>query len=170
MDRRFWVGMLKDWGIAIAVATAVFVGWNLLRPSTPRSGQAPDFTLADLDGAFVTLSELQGRVVVLNFWATWCGPCRAEIPEVTAFAHAHPEVTVLGISVDEGLSTKAVGTYAMRLKVGYPVLHDPRGVASDPYRVSVLPTTIVVDAAGDISATHTGALDRRALERLVFPE
>ena len=168
MDRRFWVGMLKDWGIAIAVATAVFVGWNALRPQPPRSGLAPDFTLSDLDGALVTLSDLQGQLVVLNFWATWCGPCRAEIPELTAFSREHPDVVVLGISVDEGMSTKGVGAYATRLKVGYPVLHDPRGVASDPYGVSVLPTTVVVDAQGDIHATHVGALDRLSLERLVF--
>ncbi len=168
MDRGFWRGLIKDWGIALAVAVVVFVGWSLLRPSVPSSGSAPIFTLKDLDGAEVRLADLQGAVVVLNFWATWCGPCRAEIPELSAFAQAHPDVILLGISVDERLTAPAVKRHAERLGVTYRVLHDPNGDASDLYRVHTLPTTVVIDAEGNIQATHMGTVTKRGLERMVF--
>jgi len=168
MDRRFLVGMMKDWGIALGVAALVFVGWNLSRPSTPTSGLAPDFTLSALDGTNYTLSDLRGKPVVLNFWATWCGPCRAEIPQLSAFHDAHPDVVLLGISVDERLSTSGIGKIAQRLGISYEVLHDPRGVATGAYKVDVLPTTIVVDPKGEIRATHIGAMDQSNLEKLVL--
>lgn len=168
MDRKFWIGMAKDWGIAIGVAALVFALWTVMAPRAPTQGQAPDFTLTDLNGDEVTLSELQGQVVVLNFWATWCGPCRAEIPHLSSFQEQHQDVKVVGISLDEGMSAAAVKRIGERLGITYAMLHDPRGVASDPYRVSVLPTTYVVDASGSIQAGHVGAVSVEDLEHLVF--
>ena len=82
--------------LVLAVATTIF--GRLRAPS--QQGTAADFTLPDLQGQPVSLSDLRGREVVLNFWATWCGPCRAELPMLAAWARAHPEVVVLGISAD----------------------------------------------------------------------
>lgn len=166
MDRTFWLGLARDWGIAIAVAAGAFVLWKLVAPSPPTQGPAPDFTLETTEGETLTLSELQGQVVVLNFWATWCGPCRAEIPELARFHAQHPEVELLGISVDEDLSEASVAKIGQRLGITYPVLHDPTGVASGPYRVSTLPTTFVVDEQGQIIGRRIGAVDEATLEEL----
>jgi len=168
MDRRFLLGLARDWGIALVVAAAVFVAWNLLRPHPPSSGPAPDFTLVDTNDAPLTLSSLRGDIVVLNFWATWCGPCRAEIPELERFHETHPEVHLIGVSVDERLPRKAVAGIARRWGISYPILHDPAGVASNPYKVDTLPTTFVIDGSGAIRAARVGPVTVKTLERMVF--
>ena len=169
VDWVFVKGMLRDWGIALGLAAVVLGGWRLLATSSHVSaGAAPDFTLTDLDGNEVKLSDLEGQKVVLNFWATWCGPCRSEIPELAAFQAAHPDVKLLGISVDERLSAEGVARVAERLGARYPILHDPYGAAGTPYGVNTLPTTFVVDEGGDIVDTRVGAVSQRGLERMVF--
>ena len=96
MDRSFLAGVARDWGIALILAVVVFVAWQLFRGGGPGLGEeAPDFTLRTLDGESITLSELEGQTVVLNFWATWCGPCKAEIPELSAFQRDNPDVKLV---------------------------------------------------------------------------
>lgn len=168
LDRPFFTGLLRDWGVALLVAAVVFVGWSFLAPRPPSEGEAPEISLVDFDGNPWTLSELRGKTVVLNFWATWCGPCVGEIPEFSKFQAEHPDVVVVGISVDEKLSAKGVQAAARRLGILYTVLHDKLGVASEPYRVNVLPTTFVIGADGGIDAMHQGTLSKATLEHMVF--
>lgn len=171
MDRALLTGMLKDWLLAAVIVVAVFVVWNLLSAKPPASGgDAPDIVLVDEVLGEWKLSEQTGQPVVVNFWATWCGPCRAEIPEIEAFAKAHPDVRVVGISVDERASTAAVKRMAAKLGATYAILHDKDGKASAPYAVRSLPTTFVIDAEGDVHAHWVGAIDQEGLEHLVFEE
>lgn len=157
--------MIRDWGIALLVGFLVFVGADWLANRPPPAGEAPAFTLADLDGATVSLADYRGKTVVLNFWATWCAPCRAEIPELTAYAQENPEVPVLGVVVpsNEGARLKEI---VQRFGPGYPVL-----VADDAveraYRLSVFPTTVVVRPDGSVAVRHEGAVDRAGLAALV---
>ena len=145
---------LKDGAIYLVLAGAVFhfVGqWRA--PDLPD--KAPDFVLNDLEGRPIQLSSLQGRPVILNFWATWCGPCKLEIPSFSSFADSNPGVTVLGIAVDGAAQTLKVA--ARELGITYPVLMGRRSV-QELYGVSTLPTTVVIDPEGKIHSAHTGMM------------
>jgi thiol-disulfide isomerase/thioredoxin len=118
---------------------------------------APDFALPALSGGAVSLSALRGQTVVLNFWATWCGPCRIEIPTFSAFAAAHPDIPVLGIAVDGDPAD--LRRAASQLGISYPVLLADRATLS-AWKVGTLPMTAVIDPAGTISSVHTGLMLR----------
>jgi len=159
---RIWRSV-REWGVTLLLAAVVFhVVGQLRAPDLPDA--APDFTLSVLDGDTVTLSELRGEAVVLNFWAPWCGPCRAEVPQFSRFARSNPEVTVLGIATDG--APAQLRASKKKLGMDYPVLiADPETVAA--YDVSTLPTTVVVDADGRVVTAHAGMLTLPQLELMV---
>ena len=142
---------------------------RLILHKEPKPVEAVEFELED-DGGTASLEDYKGKYILLNFWATWCGPCRAEIPEIERFAKAHPDVRVVGISVDERASTRAVKTMASKLGATYPILHDVEGRASAPYAVRSLPTTFVIDAEGNVHASWVGGIDQKGLEHLVYEQ
>jgi thiol-disulfide isomerase/thioredoxin len=115
----------------------------------------------------IDLASLRGRVVVLDFWATWCGPCNVTSPILDAFAKAHAEegVTVVGISQDN--DPEDVEAWLVRHKVSYVVAHDSTGQAGRTYGVSNLPTLVVVDREGNIRAKRVGVTQRGELERIL---
>lgn len=158
--------MIRDWGAALLVGFLVFVvaDWVASGPRPPL-GQAPDFQLQDLAGGTATLAEYRGRTVVLNFWATWCAPCRAEIPELTAWAAANPEVPVVGVVVPSNEGDR-LAMIVERFRPGYRILVADEATQR-AYGVSVFPTTVVVGPDGQILARHEGGLDRAGVERLV---
>lgn len=146
-----WVG-----GIVLAIGGFFLV--QELRPApevkASSDGLAPDFALATPDGRTIRLSELRGKPVVINFWATWCGPCRIEMPSFASFALAHPDVAVLGVAVDSGDAAR-LALEKKKLDIPYEVLIADPGVTRD-YGVSSLPTTIVVDETGRIVRAQSG--------------
>lgn len=167
MDRAAWMELVKDWALALGIMAAVLVGWRLMQPDELTGGDAPPLVLPMPDGDTWDLAAQGADVVVVNFWATWCGPCRQEIPELTAFAASHPEVALVGVSVDEAFNTEALGTAARRLGVRYPVAHDRSGAVARAWGVTSYPTTFVLDAHRHVVARHLGTLDRIALRQLV---
>jgi thiol-disulfide isomerase/thioredoxin len=118
-------------------------------------GEAPAFRLATLDGEQVALEDFRGKTVVLNFWATWCGPCRVEIPSFSKFAREHPDIPVLGIAVDGRADDLRVA--AKKLGIEYPVLVGTRDVVS-AYGASTVPTTVVVGPDGSVKTAHVGVM------------
>ena len=122
--------------------------------------RAPPFELVGLDGASVRLADFRGRTVVLNFWATWCGPCRLEAPTFAAFARAHPEITVLGVVAD-GPAAK-VRAAARELGITYPVVLGDAATFG-AYGVTTYPTTVVVGPDGEVRSAHTGLMVRPQL-------
>jgi thiol-disulfide isomerase/thioredoxin len=163
------IGLLKDWGIAAGLTVAVLATMRLVGfgvGSAPVvEGEAPALVVPAPDGTPYDLAAEDAKVVVVNFWATWCGPCRQEIPEFSAFADAHPDVAVLGVSVDEDLGPKQVANAAKRPGITYDVLHDRQQRAARAWGVSVFPTTFVLDAERHVVASFSGTIDRRTLER-----
>ncbi len=127
-------------------------------PSADRGHPAPDFTLSALDGEPVSLSQFRGRPVILNFWATWCGPCRAEIPALeAAWRGAAGEAVVVGVNVQEDEIT--VGRFARELGMTYPVVLDTAGEIARIYRVQAFPTTYFIDARGVIAENYIGPMN-----------
>ncbi len=140
---------------------------------TPAPGAlrvAPTFTLPDLGGRDVRLESLRGRAVAVNFWASWCPPCRIEIPELSAFYEANRGrcFELLGVAEGSG-GPKEVATAARAFGISYPVLVDADGSAASAYGVSGLPHTIILDAQGRVRAEFEGAIDREDLERALAP-
>jgi cytochrome c biogenesis protein CcmG, thiol:disulfide interchange protein DsbE len=138
------------------------------QPPAPVVGRvAPEFTLALLDGEQRTLSDLRGQPVVLNFFASWCGPCRAEIPEFLEAQEKHGErerLTVVFIDWQE--SATVVRGFVEELKIPVDsVLLDEAGDVGRLYRVRGMPTTFFIDRDGVIRAAHLGAIDRSMLDR-----
>ena len=163
----FLRGLLRDWGIALAVVVLVFAAYNLLfAPKPPALGPAPDFTLRTPTGEVVTLSQVRAEVVVLNFWFTTCPPCRAEIPELSAWSQANPDVPLYGVSTDVGMPPGRLQKEAERLGVRYPVLHDVRAEVAGKYGVDVFPTTLVL-RDGQIVQARVGQVNAETLDAMV---
>jgi len=155
--------MIKDWAVALSLGMLVFLGIQWLQPKPTIPDIAPDFTVTTLSGDPITLSALRGKPVVLNFWATWCGPCRSEIPAFSRFSKAHPEVPVLGLSVDQGSPTKVKRT-VREWGIPYPVAIIS-GALQKKYDISTLPTTVIIDANGKVQKIHVGTMSESQLAR-----
>ena len=132
--------------------------------AAPQEGQpAPDFTLRTLDGGEVRLHELRGKVVVLNFWATWCGPCRDEMPLFEqAMAERGPDgLLIVAINVQE--SEDQVRPFVQRLGLTYPIGMDRNGGLARRYRVRSYPTTYFIGRNGTVEGRRVGAYTRHIL-------
>ena len=119
---------------------------------------APDFTLRDLDGQQVRLAQLVGAPVIVNFWATWCGPCRAELPRLAAAVREHPGLRVL--AVDEAEDAASVRSYLRSLTgtSSLTVLLDGDRAVAGRYALAGMPVSVMVDAGGTVRAVHVGEL------------
>jgi cytochrome c biogenesis protein CcmG/thiol:disulfide interchange protein DsbE len=126
---------------------------------------APAFTLPDAAGNSVSLVEFRGRVVVLNFWATWCGPCKVEIPWFVEFQQSFRErgLVVLGVSMDED-GWKSVSPYLLQHRVNYPVMLGSEAIGKAYGGVDALPSTFIIDKAGRVAVVHTGLVAKATYE------
>ena len=129
-------------------------------PPHLTSFPAPDFTLPTLSGAPVRLSDLRGKVVLLNFWVTWCGSCRAEMPTIDALYRRYKNrgLEVLAVNLDAATTSK-VQTLVGELEVTFRVGLDPSSSIARTYRVAGLPTTYLIDRAGNVVVQEVGARD-----------
>jgi cytochrome c biogenesis protein CcmG/thiol:disulfide interchange protein DsbE len=142
------------------------------RAAAPVVGRrAPDFTLPTLEGSRLSLSSLRGKPVLVNFFASWCGPCLAELPEIqqATLRHRHHNLIALLVDVQEDVPT--VEEFANRLSLRSPmtpiVLDQSGEVAVGRYRVRALPTSVFIDRQGIIRAIHLGPVSGPQLERYV---
>ncbi len=120
------------------------------------AGPAPNFTLKSMTGKNMKLSEMTGNVVLINFWASWCGPCREEMPLLNALHRKYGPLgfTVLGVNVEEQVDN-ARG-FLNDFPVDFPVLLDSQNQVSKLYKVIAMPTTVVVDRDGNMRFLHKG--------------
>jgi thiol-disulfide isomerase/thioredoxin len=156
---------LKVYGLGLLFMLAVGLGWEYFQPKPDLPEFAPDFALVDLEGKTHHLEAYRGKRVVLNFWASWCGPCISEIPAFSRLAKDHPEILVLGLSTDR--SEAAAQGAVDRLNIPYPVIM--AGSVANAYDISTLPTTVVVDVDGRVDSVHVNAMSYRALRRVALP-
>jgi len=137
--------------------------------------QAPGFTLLTLDGGRASLTDHRDKLVVLNFWATWCQPCTVEMPSLEALWRRYRDrgLIVVGVSVDRGAPKALLEPYVRNLKLTFPILLDPDSKTSDRWRVTALPATFLVRPGGEVAGMAMGAREwnsdemRALVERLL---
>lgn len=166
-------------GGLILLALAAFL-------SLPRAGQeaarqeysaipvavdfpAPDVALTDLTGQPVTLSDFRGKIILYNAWATWCPPCKQEMPTLLAYYEAHKAQGFVIVAIADGQSPEEVRAFAQDYGLTFPVWPDPEYLASKTFRINSLPTSFVIDREGKVRLTWTGAISRAMLEKYVTP-
>jgi len=172
MDKRYWHGIIA---LAAILGSAWIVASRVPGPGdnatsagpgiAPRKGfLAPDFELATLDGGIVRLSELRGNPVLINFWASWCGPCRTEMPHIQAAYENHARNGLVVLGVDQMESPGSVSRFAEEFGLTFPIPMDSDGEVSAVYQARGLPTSFFVDPDGVIQATFTGPMSSGFIE------
>ena len=162
MNRMIPVGALT---LALLMSGAVGLSCT---PGQESSYQAPDFRVTDLKGKTISLSDYKGKVLFLNFWATWCPPCRAEIPDfIEAYAEQKANgLEILGISLDSKRKEE-VAAFVEHYKINYPVVLETRQntekIIDDYQPGQFIPTTIIIDKTGRIRHKQVGAVDKETL-------
>ena len=144
---------------AALCALALFALPHAAGAATAPAGLAPDFTLHAADGRNVRLDELRGQVVLVNFWATWCGPCRSEMPHLDQLYQKYRKsgFVLLGVNIDDNPAT-ALST-AQKLNVSFPILLDTDKKVSKLYNLTDMPSTVVIDRDGKMRFLHRGYRD-----------
>ncbi len=141
--------------------------------SIPLAGHpAPDFSLTRLDGGALSLTELRGRPVVLNFWASWCGPCEAEMPELQKAFERYGDKGLVVLGVNQGELAPTVADFTRRLGLTFPIVLDTSLDVSQDYRINSLPTTLFIDRDGVIRDQVIGQMNTAILRqhlRSIYP-
>ncbi len=160
--------------IILPIAVALLLAACTTAPRASRTSikgegdrkPAPDFSLQDADGRTVQLSDYRGKVVLLNFWATWCGPCKMEIPWFIEFERKHKDqgFAVVGVSMDED-GWQAVKPFVSKLGINYRILLGSDSIAQLYGGVDSLPTTFIIDREGRIATVHIGLVSKSSYER-----
>ncbi|HUL17570.1 MAG TPA: TlpA disulfide reductase family protein [Terriglobales bacterium] len=167
-------------GILLLAMFTVFITWRAktleseFHERDPAAAllhkKAPDFSLTSNDGRTISLADYRGKKnVVLSYWASWCGPCRLELPQLREFYKKfhteNSDFEVLAISLDD--DKFAADEYARKEKLPFPILYDPGNRAADAYSVEVIPTICIVDKAGKVIYAKTGLEETMEIELAV---
>jgi peroxiredoxin len=141
---------------------------NAVTGSAKSLGMAPDFTLNDLNGRPFSFSETRGKVVILDFWATWCPPCREEIPHFVALYRDYrgKGLEIVGVSLDQG-GANAVKPFVKANGINYPVVIGNRKVTADYGGIRGIPTTFIIDRKGRIAEKFVGYRDKAVFEKAI---
>jgi len=136
-------------GMSVLLLSNVYASENI-------KGKAPNFTLKSYTGSNQKLSEFRGKVVLLNFWASWCGPCRQEMPLLNSLHKKYKKLgfAVMGINVEE--DSRKAKQIVKEVGIKFPILFDTENKVSDLYDVSAMPSTIIIDRSGNMRYLHKG--------------
>ncbi len=131
---------------------------------------APDLTLTDLQGASRSLAQYRGQVILINLWATWCAPCKEEMPTLQAYYNRHVNEGFIIIAINDGDPTPDVLQFVKDFQITFPVWLDPTYIATEQaFKTLNLPTSFVIDRKGAVRLIWVGAISRRTLDKHVTP-
>ena len=160
----------------IAFSLAFFIFGSLSQGSAespekdgPHGTPAPELTLTDVQGRSVSLSDYRGQWVLVNNWATWCPPCKAEMPELKSYYEAHRDEGFVIVAIESGEPADEVTAFASSYGLTFPVWLDPTGEALEAFANFNLPSSYVIDRDGVIRMYWTGPVDVGTLEKYVTP-
>ncbi len=160
-------------GIMLIVTMIASTVWNPGdgdAKSIRQDQLAPDFQLKDLDGNLVNLSDYRGQTVLMNFWATWCQVCKAEMPHVEKLYRNYKDQGVVVLSVNvtsQERNTQQVHSYVNKHDLSFPVVLDEAGQAANQYKVTAYPTTYLIDKSGVIRERYLGAISYESMKKIV---
>ena len=163
-----WPPLTRVIAVLFLFGVVGFALWALQGGISPTRGAlgvgsvAPNFTLTNAAGQQVNLADYRGKTVLLNFWATWCPPCRSEMPAIDAAAKANPNLVVLAVDLQEG--PLPVQDYVQQLGLSFSPLLDTTGDVTALYHVNSLPSSFFIGPDGRIRAINVGAMDGRIIE------
>jgi len=152
------------------VFAATLIGFSAARVSPQEVVKAPPFELRDINGRTVRLSDYRGKVVLINFWATWCPPCRAEMPDLVRLQREHGKegLQIIGITYPPE-NREQVRRFARSLKVNYPIILGTRELKARFSSDETLPLTVVIDREGKVSDIIGGILLREEFDEKIKP-
>jgi peroxiredoxin len=135
----------------------------------PKMGPAPAWKLQDVDGKVVSSDQFKGKVVVLDFWATWCPPCRAEIPGYTELMRKYEKegLVIIGASVDQG-GAEVVKPFAQKMGINYPLVMADEAIATAFGATEAIPTTVIIDRDGQVRHRKVGAEETSEYEKTIL--
>lgn len=153
-----------------AVLAVIILPFTLISKNAAPEGnkKAPDFALTSVDGKTVKLSDYKGKIVILDFWATWCGPCRKGIPDLVSIQKEFPkDVVVIGVSVDRDRTKKDVPSFVKNYNINYPIVYSTDKVVNDYDGIEAIPTSFIIDKKGNIVDKHVGLVDKSVYTNLI---
>lgn len=167
-DPKFWYTLMA----AAAIVGGAWIYFTRVPANTTSAAsaaahvgfRAPEFALPALDGSRVALGDLRGQVVLLNFWATWCVPCRAEMPEIQAAYQTQRDQDFIVLAINAAEDDNTVAQFVQEFHLTFPTLLDRDGAVVRQYQVQALPTSLFIDRTGVIRAANVGAMNRAYLE------
>jgi peroxiredoxin len=167
--------------IVIAVAFVIFMPKEGDTTSAAAPGEipasvpgefnypAPELTLTDMQDQPVSLVDYRGQWVLVNNWATWCPPCRAEMPELNAFYEAHKDDGFVLIAISSGDTKAQIEDFTQEFGLSFPMWQDPTSASLRAFRMDYLPSSFVIDPSGTVRLAWTGAVSQETLEQYVAP-
>ncbi len=170
MQTAFWIagGVLVVVAIILLIVSSGGSGCGVTH--TARMNQPmDDFKLKDIDGNTVQLSDYRGKTVLVNFWATWCPPCKLEMPTLKDYYEKHKDDGFVILAIDARESLSQVREYAYGMKLTFPVLLDEQACAINGFGISSFPTSIIVGPDGVIKKIHIGMFEPDMMEEEVTP-
>ena len=177
-NRNRTIALLIIGGVATILIILVFIvlsgndqdgQWVISLSGTIQPDQPEEVDITLLDGETINLADYRGQVVVLNFWATWCPPCRAEMPELDIYYREHQADGLVMLAINSGEAPAAARTFFDDFGFVIPVGLDHDGSISDQFGVTGLPVTVVLNTDGTVHYRHTGLITRDVLDTNITP-